>query len=1096
MRLKKLLPVAVGGGLGGPILIFVLIMAFYPNLFVSGIIKKKLATEFGGKVEAGKIFFGWKSGVEISNLFIRDAEYEQPLLKADSVHLKFAILPFLKDKLIIQRLVVNHPEMTIHREVPENQKESRLDIPSKLMVAGSVIGALADFSGDKYAFSEICANLPDIIEAHINNGTFIFTDLDSGQSTKLETFNLTLTGLRPGSTARVNGECDIIGGDDKDHAVISGSIQGFDFTGLTPLVGELAFKSGFADVQILLNLSGLNKPDSEIIASVVKVDFGKILARLGAVLALPDDVRISGTLDSEAKVRVQPEGSMLLNGTASSNNLYLQAVGLSGEPIQAANASVSYEVGVNPKEKIAKVQKLDLSVDGINLALSGEVHADGAFNTKVRLSAPLEELIVKFRDKYRSLAGVVITGDLTGDTEIRGMLGDMTTLTGVSRITDLDLMVGSIQYDDQEVTVKYALDYDQKNGLVSIRTVEIGDGILVMKLGQCAVQLGENGYYQGDLDLSTDIQKVGRLLKAPEFLQLEGVGTLYLDFKGRFTSPFYDGLRVSGTLGVDKAVYESYKITEISVDELTVKDNRLDVVLSMLVNGAPAGAMLDLDLVQKVANIERLFINSDKVDLELSGAVSGNGRIKSKIHATAPLGDVKNVFVQRYASLGGLNAAGATSSDIEIEGTIGDVALLNGSTRIEALTLEYEDYRYSDSEVTLKYALDYSIPDETVHIKNGKIVSNLLSSELEDVSITLRDSGLFQGKLDLDCKMEEMAGVYGVPAPFKLRGTGKVNLDFNGPITKSFYKDISASGSMALEEVAYGGPCVKIQISNITSKGLTVENNCLKARLAMQLNGVPANAALDADLALGRVGGPYIKTELHASRVPVTYTMEGGDLSGLVTLDVNEAEAEGVEWNETFRKTLAAKGDVKVEEGVVSATEILSTVFMGIAEPGVAQHIELVTSDFSVKDEKVYTEEFYMKGAPFDLTLSGWIGFDKQVDYDAVVLLSGKKHKGVQKVFRKVIKDSPIPLKITGQLPDPKIQFVGDAKLKSILITEKVLQGNEAIVRGTLGVPKKAIGVPTGILKKTFGVFSGPSKDSKDSEETPEGPANNSKQPE
>ena len=54
MRLKKLLPVAVGGGLGGPILIFVLIMVFYPNLLLSGIIKKKLETEFGGKVEAEK----------------------------------------------------------------------------------------------------------------------------------------------------------------------------------------------------------------------------------------------------------------------------------------------------------------------------------------------------------------------------------------------------------------------------------------------------------------------------------------------------------------------------------------------------------------------------------------------------------------------------------------------------------------------------------------------------------------------------------------------------------------------------------------------------------------------------------------------------------------------------------------------------------------------------------------------------------------------------------------------------------------------------------------------------------------------------------
>src|SRR3989338_9136655 len=226
MRLKKLFPVAVGGGLGGPILIFVLIMVLYPNLLLSGIIKKKLETEFGGKVEAEKVFFGWKNGIEISNLFIKDEKHDKPILKVDSVYLKFAVIPFLKDKLIIQRLVVNRPEMVIYRGEPDGQKGPSLDGAPELERSHTRKRDSTGFSRDKHPF-------PEIIEAVINNGTFIFTDLSSGESTKLENFNVTLTGLRPGGTVQINGECDIIGGGGQDHAVISGDASGFDSAGFT-----------------------------------------------------------------------------------------------------------------------------------------------------------------------------------------------------------------------------------------------------------------------------------------------------------------------------------------------------------------------------------------------------------------------------------------------------------------------------------------------------------------------------------------------------------------------------------------------------------------------------------------------------------------------------------------------------------------------------------------------------------------------------------------------------------------------------------------------------------------------------------------------
>ncbi len=117
-----------------------------------------------------------------------------------------------------------------------------------------------------------------------------------------------------------------------------------------------------------------------------------------------------------------------------------------------------------------------------------------------------------------------------------------------------------------------------------------------------------------------------------------------------------------------------------------------------------------------------------------------------------------------------------------------------------------------------------------------------------------------------------------------------------------------------------------------------------------------------------------------------------------------------------------------------------------------------------------------MNGAPFNLDLSGWIGFDKEVDYDAVILLSGRNYAGIQKVFRKVLKDSPIPLKITGRLPEAKVKFAGGARLKGILVAEKVIQGPEAIVRGALKTPKRAVGAPKTIVKGIGKILGGGKK--------------------
>ncbi|MEE9557865.1 MAG: hypothetical protein V3V94_00130, partial [Candidatus Brocadiales bacterium] len=114
MRLKKLLPIAIGGGVAGPVLIIIVILIVYPNLFVRGLIIQKFEQEFGGVASAEDFSFSWKRGVEISKLSMQGEESGRPLLTADSIYLKFSILPLLKGDFVIKRLTVNRPELVLH----------------------------------------------------------------------------------------------------------------------------------------------------------------------------------------------------------------------------------------------------------------------------------------------------------------------------------------------------------------------------------------------------------------------------------------------------------------------------------------------------------------------------------------------------------------------------------------------------------------------------------------------------------------------------------------------------------------------------------------------------------------------------------------------------------------------------------------------------------------------------------------------------------------------------------------------------------------------------------------------------------------------
>ncbi|MEE9201287.1 MAG: AsmA-like C-terminal region-containing protein [Candidatus Brocadiales bacterium] len=589
MRLKKLLPIAIGGGLGGPIVVFVIIMAVYPSLFLRGIIMDQLEKKFGGRATAEEVSFSWSKGVVISDLFIQDKKGERPILKVESIYLKFKIMAFLRDKLIIERFIVNRPEMVIYRGDPDGRKGPSLDGASELTPATSFHGPPSFLSMGERKF-------PEIIEARIVDGTFTFTDLYTGESTRVEGLNLKLGGMKPGGKAEVSGECDIIGGGGRDHAVISGWLRGYELASLEALQGELNFTAGFAQIEAAVDMTRLDKPGTEVVKSVVKADFQKTITRLGAILALPENVQIKGNLDSHVKAISQTDGSMLIEGESIIHDLYLNVTPFLPEPLETSKARIAHRVSVHPDAGIADVQKLMVSTDDVDFDMKGVLQLDGSIEASVHLSLPLEELLLRLSHRYKSLGEIVARGDVRSDMELQGTIGDVISIKSVTTVKGLDFEAKSFKYNDPEVRLQQHVEYNHPKDVYNIKSLELTSGPLLLKVSKGKVTMGDNKHYQGEVKVACNLDEVDRLFKPSSSAQFRGVGKAALNFSGPLAKPFGKGVSLNGSIDLEEIVYGKHKVTNLTADDLVFKDNKLHTKVTLALNGAPVEGVVDADV--------------------------------------------------------------------------------------------------------------------------------------------------------------------------------------------------------------------------------------------------------------------------------------------------------------------------------------------------------------------------------------------------------------------------------------------------------------------------------------------------------------------
>jgi hypothetical protein len=598
VKKAKKLWIGLGAGLGLAFTIPLLILLFIPGIFVKGMVIKRLEESLGGKAKVEAISFGWRRGLRLTNLFIKDVKGEKPILKVENLSLKFAILPFIKGRLVVHQLEVVRPEMVVHR----GGEGPSLDGAPGLGKEGP---SSENRKKNIRELFKLPSNLPEVKEARISGGTFVFVNARKGELARVENLDAYLRNMIPGATAQLNGTCDIISGGKTDHAEVSGTVQGFEEGRVSALKGQLLFKAGFAHLEASADMSKLDKPGAEVLRASLRGDSQQTITRLAPILALPKEFEMRGTVESEIDAVAQPGRLMLLEGQTVVTGLYLKTRPFSQSPFQSTKAVLVHRLGISPKEGTVRIERLDLDSDVLGLTSSGMIERDRTVKARLNLHAPVAEVLKKLACLGRPFGRVTASGDLRSEAEIRGQVGKALFLEGTSHIKNLEMQalypIGagqeeSIKYSDPEVKLLYYLNYDQGQRLLYVKELGVFSRLLTLGLKEGIAAEKERHDLQANLSLLCHVEELPKWLALPANLRLKGDGRLNLELKGPFTMPLQRHLSAKGDLGLDRIIYDNYDVTKVTSEVLELKEGVLNSKLNFRVNEVPAKASVEIDL--------------------------------------------------------------------------------------------------------------------------------------------------------------------------------------------------------------------------------------------------------------------------------------------------------------------------------------------------------------------------------------------------------------------------------------------------------------------------------------------------------------------
>ena len=159
----------------------------------------------------------------------------------------------------------------------------------------------------------------------------------------------------------------------------------------------------------------------------------------------------------------------------------------------------------------------------------------------------------------------------------------------------------------------------------------------------------------------------------------------------------------------------------------------------------------------------------------------------------------------------------------------------------------------------------------------------------------------------------------------------------------------------------------------------------------------------------------------------------------------------------TWRQALQGSGTLALRGGYLESTALLRSIVAAIVparalrEGGTPNRLTSLTQSFTLADGRVHTNDLTVDSNDYDLTASGTIGFDGQLNLDGRVTLTPN---GIKKMF--ALSSVPIPGSGVLSLPTIPARFAGTLENPSIKPDATALAGSTVrwFTNALLGAPR------------------------------------------
>ncbi|MFP3981078.1 MAG: AsmA family protein, partial [Desulfobacterales bacterium] len=530
------------------------------------------------KVEIGDIRIRLFSGVSIENLQVRMREGDARFVSAESLVLRYQLLPLLKKQVVIDEVLLKNPTIHVIRNADGSFNFSDLLKNKQETAAAAEKPDLAQ-AGKGPAVNLLVSTVK------ISDGQLEFTDRTVGA----EPFEYRASGLM-GSAKDISLE------------------KAFAFD-MTARLNDADFSvSGTFNTA-----SGKIQANAEL-KELSAVDFAPYFRQhLPGRLSSADlDVDASITGDARA---MDSAGSI----RASRINMELDA--LPDAPVRNAQCRLEYDLSANLAEEEIQIRRADMDINGIAVSASGDVlQYASAPRLDIALTLPetgVREIVSAVPENLVSeVARMDPAGTVAADVRIAGSVDQPKALikNGKIRLDRVQASAGGLR-PSAIGAVNLSAEKIFANGL----QVKLGEDTVsvdaeVTKFFSAPVHVTHRAH-AGHLDLDALIAAAGQDKGGAQDPGADKSGGREKTPAANEVGPFDLPLRVDGSIEADRARYRDLPITDLLI-HYRLADNVLTVdrMSAKLAQGQAKGDAR-VDLAQKGLDYD--------VNLDLAGIQSG-----------------------------------------------------------------------------------------------------------------------------------------------------------------------------------------------------------------------------------------------------------------------------------------------------------------------------------------------------------------------------------------------------------------------------------------------------------------------------------------